>query len=104
MLGMSVKQIPKLIRDGLLGRVEGQYLSLSRTQVEEQSPNPRPTDYQFRAFGMASVSEWNAKVPGPKSLHGRVLSIRLGNFSRACNFETFTISDRLRENCSQPNQ
>ena len=45
MLGTSVKQIPKLIRDGLLHRVEGQYPSLSRGQVEEQARNPRPTEW-----------------------------------------------------------
>ena len=45
MLGMSVKQIPKLIRDGLLDRVEGQFPSLSRTQVEEQARNPRLTKW-----------------------------------------------------------
>ena len=45
MLGMSVKQIPKLIRDGLLDRVKGQFPSLSRTQVEEQAHNPRLTEW-----------------------------------------------------------
>ena len=45
MLGVSVTQIPKLIRDGLLDRVEGQFPSLSRTQVEEQAPNPRLTEW-----------------------------------------------------------
>ena len=44
-LGMSVTQIPKLIRDGLLDRVEGQFPSLSRTQVEEQARNPRLTEW-----------------------------------------------------------
>ena len=45
MLGVSVTQIPKLIRDGLLDRVEGQFPSLARTQVEEQARNPRLAEW-----------------------------------------------------------
>lgn len=45
MLGTSVVQIPKLIRDGLLDRVKGQYPTLSRAQVEEQARNPRETEW-----------------------------------------------------------
>ena len=44
-LGVSIAQIPKLIRDGLLDRVKGQHPSLSRAQVEEQARNPRPTEW-----------------------------------------------------------
>ena len=45
MLGTSVGQIPKLIRDGLLDRVKGQYPTLSRAQVQEQARSPRQTEW-----------------------------------------------------------
>ena len=41
--GVAVRQIPKLIHDGLLDRVGGQHPSLSRAQVEERARNPRQT-------------------------------------------------------------
>ena len=44
-LGLTTGQIGRLIRDGVLHRVEGQHPTLSRAEVEEHARNPQPTKW-----------------------------------------------------------
>ncbi|MBC7592731.1 MAG: hypothetical protein H7288_02115 [Kineosporiaceae bacterium] len=87
MLGMSVKQIPKLIRDGLLDRVKKQYPSLSRTRVEEQARNPRPTEW-------VNVTEAAQILDLPKTRVGQISNKGLLPFE-------ITASGRRRFRCTQ---